>query len=107
MTEYYGSGRFCSSSCSNSRNHSDIDRKRISESVKLQIKRKSQQNKDKYIDNPNYCVICGNVLDYEKRHRKTCSNECKKQLLKYTSHINPNCGGYKEASGNKKFGHKG
>lgn len=33
MTEYYGSGRFCSRACSNARNHSEEERKKISISL--------------------------------------------------------------------------
>ena len=82
MTEKFGSGRFCSRSCANSKDRPADVKKKISSSVKLteSIKHSQQvrfnKNKNKYLLNPKLCVICGKVLSYEKRFIKTCSNEC-------------------------------
>lgn len=107
MIEKFGSGRFCSRSCANSKVRPDNVRKKISESVK-----KTYENIDKsifqkshkeclmkYLSNPSHCKVCGKILSYEKRFRKTCSQEC------FTKQISKN-GGFKEGSvKNHKYGH--
>lgn len=78
MTKKYGSGRFCSISCANTRHCSDQVKEKISNSIK-NISRKNPYIEN-YKNNPNYCTICGSVLDYNNRYRKTCSSECLKKL---------------------------
>lgn len=34
----------------------------------------------KYYDNPRLCGYCNRVISYEKRHNKTCCDECAKKL---------------------------
>lgn len=86
MTEYYGSGRFCSRFCANSISHSEETKKKISDGLnKSEAKTNYYLNKKlnnilKYDSNPDYCVICGARIDYENRGRKTCSDECLKIL---------------------------
>ena len=76
MTEYYGSGRFCSRSCANCRCHSEETKEKITvSSDKAWLKRKLI-NREIYYKSPNKCVICNNVIPYEKRHRKTCCKDC-------------------------------
>ncbi len=103
MAEYYGSGRFCSRKCANTRVHSEETKKKISESMKsvdithfiracklANIKR-CGYTEEHYYNNPNHCKICGKELSYEKRCRKTCSEEC----LKESKSRN---GGYREGA---------
>jgi len=77
MTEFYGSGRFCSQSCANSKiQTSEINKKRGNTLHNNKVK--------EYYKNPNFCKICGKILPYEykRRRKKTCSEECHIQLLK-------------------------
>lgn len=81
MTEKFGSGRFCSRKCANSRQHTTETKNRISAGVKANSSSSSVAGnhlsaKHEYYYFPNYCVICGKALSYEDRHRKTCSEEC-------------------------------
>lgn len=86
MTEKFGSGRFCSVSCANSKKHSAETKRKISEGVKLHVNSNSM-NKivgeayhkrcvERYEKNPRYCKCCGNALPYSKRFNKTCSDVC-------------------------------
>lgn len=74
METYYGSGRFCCKSCANKRDYSEETKFKIGKSVKGQNRRK--KNEEEYYKNPNTCKVCGNVLSYEKRNRKTCCKDC-------------------------------
>lgn len=89
MTEYYGSGRFCSRFCANSKKHSDKTKQKISYAIQnslhnfnnngsymLKMKRIAEYN-----EIPNICKVCGSSLPYDKRYNKTCSVECKIKLL--------------------------
>lgn len=95
MTEKYGSGRFCSKFCACSRSHSEDSKLKVSRKLKDkydsgQLKavyhppktsEKHFYTKDIYHLNPTKCIVCNSPLPYEQRMRKTCSVECKKQLL--------------------------
>lgn len=108
MTEKYGSGRFCSRSCANSRKHSQDTKDKIRDSVIrtakppigltankiLAAKRYHENAVNRYYNNPKYCVICGEIIAYEKRHRLTCSDKCYKIT----------CGGLRQGSGTGKHG---
>lgn len=110
VTKKFGSGRFCSRSCANSRVHSEECKERISKSVKNNfknmdyfsknnlIKKRSQENHIKkfniYYKNPNFCKECGKIIDYNNRHKKFCSDKCKIK----------NVGGFKRS---KIFSYKG
>lgn len=98
MTEYYGTGRFCSRSCANKR--------KLTEDVKFKISNglnnyystgsyssKHYKSKDNnlsrdilrtrisdYDNNPTKCKVCGTVLSYKQRYRKTCSEYCLHRL---------------------------
>ena len=83
----FGSGRFCSRACANAHDYTEETRKKIGLSVskynkfsnkkvkKYNIKIK-EYNENIYYKNPNKCVICGNILTYERRFFKTCCKEC-------------------------------
>lgn len=53
-------GKFCSLSCSTA------NKNKISRTIR----------KNNYILNPIRCSTCNNVLDYDKRNNKFCSNKC-------------------------------
>lgn len=93
MTAFYGSGRFCSRSCANTRQHSKETKDKISKSVcdvhkrgvyrgmykrafKGIYKHDISKNIISYKLNPNKCTQCGKELPYKIRFRKTCSDEC-------------------------------
>lgn len=90
MTEFYGSGRFCSKSCANSRQHSEETKQAISKGLKSSIKYYNSNNIknqtlnkirfEEYNLNPHYCSICGNKLNYKDRNKKTCSKKCLHKL---------------------------
>lgn len=69
MTEYYGSGRFCSRTCANAHCHSAETKEKLKKYFE-------EKNKDKYYKNPKRCAVCGNIIDYEHSRRKTCSKKC-------------------------------
>lgn len=81
MTEHYGSGRFCSKRCACSKQHSEETKQKIGMSVKGNIPQNKINCQKNYSNNPNICVICGNILPYEYRYRKTCCKECHCKLL--------------------------
>lgn len=85
MTEKFGSGRFCSRGCANSRERSEETKQKISQSLcnqiidsdgqlkKVNLKpTKKEWNEFNYIDNPSFCSICLSFMDYESRNNKTC-----------------------------------
>lgn len=76
MTEKFGSGKFCSRACANTREHSLETKQKIQQGVARQAQSKHVETKQAYLHNPNYCVICGKVLPYTMRFRSTCSEEC-------------------------------
>jgi len=56
--------------------------------------KKREKLKNNYSLNPIHCHICSNIIDYESKHRKTCSTECCRIL----THIKK-----KEKYANKKY----
>lgn len=83
MTEKYGSGRFCSKYCANSRSQSEETKQKISNSIQEHnYKSEINSSKLKYYQNPKVCCICGKQLEYEKRCRQTCSPDCTNQLIR-------------------------
>lgn len=67
MTEKYGSGRFCSRACANSRNHSDESKEKTSQSL---IKRYGKSPLKREFSKT--CPHCNFNISYEQRNRKTC-----------------------------------
>lgn len=79
MTEYYGSGRFCSKFCAHSRCHTEKTKENISKGVKNSTRKSKSSNhklQDEYYKNPNRCTTCNSILEYKKRFNKTCCDEC-------------------------------
>ena len=107
VLEYFGSGRFCSRACANSRTWDTDHKQQLSISIKKPNSKSTLRldtRKTLYKSKPNYCVMCNTALSYEKRHNKTCSIDC---LRKYLSKVakNSNFGGL--TSGGAHFSKKG
>ena len=87
MIEKYGSGRFCSRSCANSKSKSLESKLKTSNSMlnsKVHKEYAMNRHLDKeksYYNNPKICPICNEIISYQLRRRTTCSNECLTQLL--------------------------
>jgi hypothetical protein len=82
MTEKYGSGRFCSRSCANSRKHTEETKAKIRDSsfnssnVVSKTSKSSIVKIETYLQSPKFCTVCGNILSYERRNCKTCGGAC-------------------------------
>lgn len=111
MTEKFGSGRFCCRACANARVTSAKQRASASKQMShlntiMKIRSNTRQLKLEleYSSHPNYCIICGNVLDWSHRYNKTCSEECRRKRLsefaalnvaKHEGNLNTKNSGYK------------
>ena len=111
MTTFFGTGRFCSSKCANSRTWTDADKKKKSLSYKKHdyigpngVTRDTLIQK--YYQNPKICSCCGITLPYEKRHRKTCSEKCAKLSFaqSFKNNKTKNIGGIRQGAGRSKSG---
>lgn len=82
----YGSGRFCSRSCANSRTHSQETKRKIGQSAKISFNRWKEQHPG-YLRpglrvedaRPIYkktCSICGTIFYTKCAEKKTCSHRC-------------------------------
>lgn len=103
VTEYYGSGRFCSRSCANTRQHSEETKHKIQQSVKLNPAgwaSKEWINEHKKEKRIQYCILCNNVLS-----SKNTSGYCKNC---YTKNPKYKSGGLRRGAGiGKKGWYKG
>lgn len=70
MVRKFGSGRFCSRSCANKREHSQESKQALSLKIQKRIHGSDIAS--------NQCIICGRELPFQYRRRKTCSAECLK-----------------------------
>lgn len=72
----FGSGKFCSRACANSRNHSDVSKSKIGVSLK-------GRRNPRRVDLEKSCITCGRlmVLTGTTKNRKYCSVECKRPAL--------------------------
>lgn len=84
MTEKFGSGRFCSRSCANSKLVSNETKQKLSEAI---LRTQGAFSREQYDKNPKKCNICGNIIPYELRHKKTCSENCAKILRSKLSQL--------------------
>lgn len=78
MTEKFGSGRFCSRACSNSRAKTEEIKNKISKTL-INSKKKQESSVKRhnqcielYLNNPKRCNICNSIIPYEIRNRDTC-----------------------------------
>ena len=96
MTEKFGSGRFCSSTCAHARKMPEEAKQKISNS--LHGKCIKYLNRDKntglYL---NTCTICGKKFYGKKSSLKTCSKECLSQL-RHNNFLGNTNGGFREGS---------
>jgi hypothetical protein len=90
MTVKYGSGRFCSRQCANSHIQTSEIRKKISEGVrkelsseegKRRLSKLDKENEKEYLKSPNRCIVCGGIIPWDVRSRKTCSEKCLKENM--------------------------
>lgn len=98
-----GNKKFCSQSCaatySNKKrgSRSEETRQKISQTLKERDiggrGRSHKKSLKKYKKDPSKCQICEKALPYEERTNKTCSENCKKELLRKKAIRNPKCGG--------------
>lgn len=91
----YGSGRFCSRSCANSRPQTECINKKRSDTLKHKKPRKKILLR---------CKVCGkeflapfNKKGLQNRYVKTCSKECL-TILKRKNSLGNNGGGFREGS---------
>ena len=87
MTEKFGSGRFCSKSCANSRNHSKQTKEKIKTGVIKTAKNQLAIKEKQYLENPNFCVVCNCVIPYAIKYRKTCCDICYVKLREENSRL--------------------
>ena len=86
MTEYYGTGRFCSQNCANSKSVSVETKQKISTTIreseifKKSVLLKRERARSSYYENPHSCCICGTLIPFEHKNNKTCSRECARKL---------------------------
>ena len=90
MLKKFGSGRFCSRACANLREHSEETKQKIAKAItgttKVYKNRSAKINRSelfkiKYAQSPKTCTVCGAVLPFEGRKRKTCSETCRRALI--------------------------
>ena len=110
MTEFFGSGRFCSKACANSRTQSTQIKQKISDTLKTS--NKVSHKKTEYLKNPDTCSICGNILPYN--HKKNYCKKCTWKIPKNKLHLSESLqnsqvvGGIRHGSGiGKKGWYKG
>ena len=82
MLEKYGSGRFCSKACANSRKHSEESRNKVSNTLKAKhiISTNKLKAIEKYNLNPKHCKYCGVIIPYSNRRYNYCSIECRASM---------------------------
>jgi hypothetical protein len=113
----FGSGKFCSRACANSRDHSDNTRQKISESAKMSEKVRQaniERNKKRWSNNEpvslenRRCPICKTGFTCNSRSNKTfCSQKCRiaDTEFKYRKRPPGGPGGYRKGSGRGKSGY--
>lgn len=108
----YTLSKFCSRTCS-SKYSSSVNRnntnKIISERMtgKKYVDGKWADIKQLYFLNPKKCPICSNVISFERRRYKTCSNKCAKEMAARQYRGNPSgkMGGNRDRGGRSKSGY--
>lgn len=105
----YSLTEFCSKECSKKYSSmTNRDNTKVADGLKRFYAPIVEENKKKYYTSPKICPICGCVMPYERRHKKTCSTECSKRCCVKTARENgsyKNTGGYREGSGRSKSGY--
>lgn len=103
-SKMYGSYRFCSIKCANSKIHSEETKNKIRNSIKNSEKFNMfclSIQKEKFIKN---CPICKKEILLTKNEKKIfCSKECKLKDINFNFQKKPT-GGYRKGSGRSKGG---
>lgn len=111
-----GKSDFCSRTCS-SRFSALTNRKETNAKIAASLKGRNTHLEalaggivnveERYNANPRTCPVCGKVLPFERRKKKTCGGECAKALAALNNRGNKSgkCGGYREGSGRSKSGY--
>lgn len=107
MVNKFGSGRFCSRKCSNSRIKSEETKEKIRKSVNDHIR---STGKIPFSEKPDkYCVLCGKKINKLSSSNicKSCSNSSLEVRNKISNSLknNPNAGGLRKGSGTGKHGY--
>lgn len=102
--------KFCCKSCSATYTNkgkikTQETRDKISNSVKIRnytprINHQKSRNVKKYDLSPKFCKSCKLKIDYERRNNKTCSDECRSEVIRQAAliqvkHGSGKCGKYK------------
>lgn len=73
----FGSGKFCSRSCANTKIHSKETKEKISRSVKIYQQNIIADKIAQLVRDHGFCIVCGSPIEYKSAHiRKTCSHRC-------------------------------
>lgn len=86
--------RYCSISCGTTytnklrRPMSVVTRNKLSIACSKQNRKRVDILKRLYLENPNTCTVCNNILPYELRNRKTCSILCKLEICSSNAKLN-------------------
>ena len=86
MTSKFGSGRFCSRACANSREQTpelNLKRSKTSNRTKQHtISIRHIQALNTYLDKPKVCPICNEIISYKNRYKNTCGKETCEHLYR-------------------------
>lgn len=115
---YTKSGRsdFCCLSCAkkySSRSNEEEVKEKIRKTLRTSTSKSTNSGlsikiaRERYLKNPKKCANCGAVIPYERRNRKTCSEECYSVIRRTSAMGNPTGkkGGFREGSGRSKSGY--
>jgi very-short-patch-repair endonuclease len=85
MAVFYGSGRFCSRSCANSKQHSEETKTKISKALKLDVEKKFCKQCGKELCSRNisgYCKVCLRTCDEFHEQRKLSARKVYENSVK-------------------------
>lgn len=99
MLTKYGSGRFCSNFCAHAKPQFEEMKAKVSKTSKqayidgkfpqlgknivhngTKMNARTVAAQQRYADNPKRCLVCNNIIPYERREAKTCSQICRLKL---------------------------
>lgn len=86
MISKFGSGRFCSRACANSREQTpEVNSKRSKTSSQTKqhtINVRHIQALNTYLNKPKVCPICNEIISYKNRYKNTCGKETCEHLYR-------------------------
>lgn len=68
VTKKFGSGRFCSRKCANSKSHSELTKRKISKTI--------LNNNLNKLKKYNYCIDCGKQISLCSKRCNRCNSKC-------------------------------